>query len=207
MKFLDKAGVSIFCTLLMIFAHSANAVIIAGENFDDDAFVDTLLSSTGSWSTSGGALASVVTDNTFDTWAFSLDSSGYLQLGFTDNVLVNGAGFDLAIFEIGTADNFGISLTIGGTTNVYNTVDTGLNTGGFSVNLAKINLDDFGLAAGAALTEVTVYGNNPPGGTTDNQPTFGLVGALNSRSAAAPAPATIMLLGVALAGLGLTRRK
>ena len=186
---------------------NAAPVIIAGINVDSQNFVDALLgeSTTGAWSTEGGPLATSVTDLTANTWAFSNADSAYLHLGFTDNVLVNGPGDDLVIWEVGTPDNFGMSLTVGGASVTVVSVASGLNEcGGFGCNIAYLNLDDLGVAAGAAVTSL-VFNMGFPFANTSASPTLGAAAALNSRSV--PEPGSVLLLLGALSALALRRRR
>jgi len=186
----------------------ANAISIAGYTFDDNAFADSLISSSGSFSVSGGTLEDVLTDSALDTYAFTVDSGAYVELGFDDNILVNGAGADLALFELGVADTFGISLTIGGVTQNYTSFDTGFDAAGFSVNVALVDLDDFGLGAGANLSSIVIAMDivTPGSGT---RPSLAVVGALNSldSSPPIPEPASLLLLGGGLVGLVARRKK
>jgi hypothetical protein len=186
---------------------NAAPVIIAGINVDSQNFVDVLLgeSTTGVWSTEGGPLATSVTDLSGGTWAFSNASSAYLHLGFTDNVLVNGPGDDLVVWEVGTPDNFGMSLTVGGVVHTIVSVASGLaDCGAFDCNIAYLNLDDLGVAAGAAVTSL-VFNMGFPFANTSTSPTLGAAAALNSRSV--PEPGSVLLLLGALSVLALRRRQ
>ena len=122
---------------------AANAtVVVGGYSFDDNAFADYLISSSGSYITSGGSLESCVTGANVDTWAGSWDPGAYLDLGFSDNYIVNGPGNDLALFDLGVEATFEVSVTIGGTTHLYDTFDTGYSGGGYNLNIALVNLDE-----------------------------------------------------------------
>jgi hypothetical protein len=156
---------------------------VGGINFQDNAFSDTLISSSGNFTSVGGTLAHVLTDNDPGTYAFSLDSGAYVQLGFTDNNLINGPGPDLAFFELGApTDTIELSLTIGGTTINYVTVFTGDIIGTFPLNVRQVNLDDFGIASGASLNGI-VLGlsvQTPAGNGQTTVPSLSLVAAINS---------------------------
>ena len=192
---------------------SASAITtVAGISFQDNAFADTVLASSGSFTFGGAAtLQAAVTGPALTKYAFSHDATAYIQLGFTDNYLVNGAGNDLALFEYGVADIFGISLTIGGISHSYQSVATGLNATvdgiTYGVNVAQVNLDDFGVGAGAQLTSIVVGMGIDNGGSV---PSLGVAGALNSAPQNGTVPdggATISLLSMACLALGALKRK
>ncbi len=185
-------------------SQSANAtIIVGGLAFTDNAFADTLVSSTGNF-TLGGApdlQTAVVGSNTAD-YAFSFDTGANLVLKFADNNVVNGAGNDLAVFELGTPDSFDLGISVGGTTHFYSTVDTGFTGGGFSLNVAQINLDDFGVAANGLVNTIQVFSEtNTVNSTT---PSYTAFGALNSSSVPEP---TSMLLGLPMVGWFLNHRR
>jgi len=179
---------------------AANAtVVVGGYGFDDNAFADYLISSGGSYSTSGGSVESCVTGANVDTWAGSTDAGAYLDLGFSDNYLVNGPGDDLALFELGVEATFEVTVIIGGTAHLYPTFDTGYSGAGYDLNLALVDLDDFAIPAGGLLDHVVIGMDNL--GNSGIPPALAVAGALNS----IPEPTTICLLG--LGGLLLRRRK
>jgi hypothetical protein len=193
--------IMVLTALLLVFsmASYAHADLIGGLNIV--SFADSLISSEGTFTTSGGALAAVLTDHDPGTGAVSSDPGAYVQLGFS-NPIVNGPGYDLALFELGTPDTFKLSLTLGGTTIQYLTSDTGFLIGAYNLNVATINLDDFGLPVGAMVDQIivgldvqSIYGTRP---------SLSLAGALN----AVPVPGAVWLLASGLLGLvGMSRRR
>ena len=147
----------------------------------------------------------MVTDTSADTWAFSNASRAHLELGFTDNVAINGAGNDLVLWEIGTPDDFGMSLTVGGFTHRIMSVSSGFtNAQGFGINIAFLDLDDLGVAPGAAISSIVVKMGFPFVNTSVS-PTLGAVAALHSGRA--PEPTSLLLLAVGLAAIGVRRKR
>jgi hypothetical protein len=173
---------------VMSVAIPAGAVTVGGLNFADNAFADTLISAYGDFTTGGGTLVQVLTDSDPGTYAASRTSGAFVQLGFTDSVIINGSGADLALFDIGRPDTF--KLTIGGITRQYTTIDTVYYSGPYKITVALVDLDDFGVPAGAAVDQITVgldylTGQFPAIPTV---PAFSLAGALNSAAPGAAQP-------------------
>jgi hypothetical protein len=200
--------------LLALGLASANAIIMdAGINFQNNAFSDTVISSSGNYSFAGAAtLSAAVTGSSLTKYAFDNSPAvgDSIQLGFTDNYLVNGAGNDLVVFTIGLAK---FSVTLNGLTQTYTSQNTFFPTtiGGTSypVYAAQINLDDFGAAAGAQFSSILIGMGVLPT-LPNNMPVLSVVAALNSAPANQMVPEagpTISMLGVAIAGLGLLNRK
>src|SRR5688572_17865544 len=195
-------------------AISTFGITIGGIDFQDNAFADSLISSSGSFTHPDGTLAQVLTDNDPGTYAFSHDAGGYVELGFTDNDLVNGPGPDLAIFELDVPNAFKVSLTIGGTTISYPSFATG-DLAGFppgSLNLTLVDLSDFGVSSGAFLDRIVIgldVGVFVPGRGTI-VPTLSLVGAINNaRTSNANVPdggSTFSLCAALTAGLLILSR-
>ncbi len=198
-----KASQLILAATLAGATVSAQAVTtIGGIDFADNAFADSLISSTGSYTTSGGSLASVLTDTNPGTYAFSRSRGASVDLGFTDNGAYNLAGNDLAIFELGIPDT--VEVTIGATTLSFLTTNTGFNAGGFNLNVAFVDFSDFGVAHGANLTSV-LLGLDIPAATT--VPSLSLVGALNVSPVPEPETYAMLLAGLGLIGFTARRRK
>jgi hypothetical protein len=191
---------------------AAAPIVIAGVNYDTADFADTLISSGstgGSFDLGGGAatLQDAVTGSNVNTWAFCNCTTAFVELGFTDNVVTNGPGADLALFEIGTPDNFGISLTVGGVTQTIISAATGFTQAqGFGINLATIDLDLFGVAPGASINSI-VINMGFPFANTSSSPTLAAVTALHRSAVAVPEPGSMALLGLGLAAIAALRRR
>lgn len=192
------------------------AISIGGVEFaDESAFADQVLSINGNFRRYSGTgatlvpataaeITSLLTDQRPDTFIIAGAPLGgqQVRLGFTDNLLINGTGADLALYELGFPDSFGV--TINGVSRQYTSVFTGESqVGPYSnlaqLNVARIDLSDFGIAPGAALSEITVGLDilSAPGFTTS----LSLAGAINSQRVVSE-PATILLLmGAGLAAL------
>ena len=182
-------------------AHAVTTV--GGINFADNAFADALYFSSGSYTTSGSSLASVLTDKDPGTYAFSFDAGATVMLGFTDNDVYNLAGADLAIFELGIADT--ITVSLGAQTRSYLTSSTGFMAGGFQLNVALVDFSDFGIIEGANLPYQTLgLSTGATGGTV---PSLSLVGALHTAPVPEPESIALLLAGLGVVGVVAKRRK
>jgi len=78
---------------------------------------------------------------------------GAVELIFEDNAFFNGDGPDLVLFESGTPEPFQVAIGLGGDEftayEFYDTKSLGFSEGGIGINGAAIDLNDFGLDAGA----------------------------------------------------------
>ncbi|MBA3442886.1 MAG: PEP-CTERM sorting domain-containing protein [Pyrinomonadaceae bacterium] len=186
----------------------AAPVVVGGITFDDTAFIDQLDSSVGSFSFGGGASSvedALVGSNPND-FTFCSGGNCDLTVSFTNNAVINLAGNDLAVFELGIADLF--QLTIDGTTLTFQTISTGFSAGGFNLNVAQIDLSAFGVLPGDSRTSLAfnIGVINPSSGTTAS---LTVIGAINNTSSTAPIPepATMLLLSTGLAGVAAKVRK
>jgi hypothetical protein len=130
----------------------------------------------------------------------SLPTESFITLGFTGGFVFDGAGLDLFVSEVGGADetadvfissDFGASFTFLGIATTATVSGFDLGTIGFTdnVNAVKVvGLDNFGGSPGFDLAFVQ-----------------GLEGSVVIDPV--PAPTTLALFGLGLAGLGWKRRR
>ena len=195
---------------------SADTLEIGGLQLDSLGFADRLISSSGSFTTNAGSLAAALTDHNLATWAQATSAgdsqSSTVVLGFSDNRLVNGAGDDLVLFEVGhvayeySQEGFdSLWVTLNGVTRLYFTTETSTHVDDHNVNMTRIDLSHFGLVEGAVLDRVQIgLGYD----TRDSLPQLQLVAAMNSVAAPVPEPSSGLMLaagGLLLAGV-LRRR-
>lgn len=180
------------------------SIFVGGYGFADNAFADKLISSTGDFTYSGATLESSVVGSNVDDYAYSWSQGASLTLKFVDNKPFNGYGYDLAIFELGVPDTFKISLKVGETTINYTTAATGYSAGGYSLNVALIDLSDFGVEPGSKIAKIILGMDYENGGTV---PSLAAVGALNSCTCPVPEPSTYVAGLSALGMLGMMLRR
>lgn len=197
------AAVAAACASLLAAPAAQAALNIGGLSLDEAGFADTLVSSTGVFTTSSGTLANALTDGSLSTWARSTTPGAKVVLGFTDRVLVNGTGNDLALFERGheayeySQEGFdSFNVTINGITRLYFTTETTTIVDDYNVNMTAVDLSFFGVADGATVSQVEIGLDY---NTRGSLPQLQLVAGINT-VAAVPEPATVLMT---LAGLGL----
>jgi hypothetical protein len=176
----------------------ADTLEIGGLSLDTRGFADTLISSTGSFTTNAGSVALALTDHLLDTWVQSSTPGASVVLGFSDNRLVNGPGDDLALFEVGheayeySQEGFdSLWVTINGQTRLYFTTETTTTVDDHNVNMTRIDLSHFGLAEGVQIDRVEIGLDYD---TRGSLPQLQLVAAMNSVAAPVPEPASALLL-------------
>jgi hypothetical protein len=175
--------IGICAVMATMFTTAANAqTTVGGITFDDNAFADELVSaeSIAGWVYGGGAtsLEDALVGSNPDDYAYAFGSDSEVVLGFVDNAVINLAGDDLAVFELGTIESFLLAVTIDGATNLYSAVDTGYDAGGYDLLVATIDLDDFGVASNALVNTVQLF----PDPFDVDPADFTVVGALNNVS-------------------------
>lgn len=189
------------CVVLVLGGTTANAITtLAGQAFEDNAFVDVVVVGRGGWIEPTAVIGPNIMSYAQNHPA---DPAAYLLAMFTDNSIVNGVGADFVLYEasgLGELDPVGepAKITINGVTRTYPTVWTGVG-GAYS---AYINLDDFAVPSGNRVDTIKLWGlYNDEAGTE-----YMAIGALNN-GVPIPAPAAIGLLCVGLVTLRTIRRK
>jgi len=157
-------------------ASPAAAVTLGAIDFADTAFADSLEAASGTFialaAGDGGSidLATAVLGGDASDSAFCTTPAGCsFSVAFTDNAVVNLAGPDLAVFELGTPQTFGVEIS--GVVQNFLATDTGEdvlapNLPGFpdtfDLLVALIDLDDFGIAEGVEVTSVRLLSLENP---------------------------------------------
>ncbi|NET72211.1 MAG: hypothetical protein F6K62_15115 [Sphaerospermopsis sp. SIO1G2] len=198
-KALQSVGVGVATTAMALGAgvvvESASAATIGGINIDNFAIN---VNSTAGIDSVGVGTVNAITDDSVSTFVFSTIPNAFVDLIFPNQV-ENGAGFDLALFEL---DDFEdpFEITINGITNIYDTVFTGSfdPVNGQKINAVQVDLSDFSVALNDSISEMRV-GFGPDVAFTR----FALVGSV-ARST--PEPSAMFGL-FAAAGLLAYQRK
>lgn len=194
-------------------------LMVAGFNFEDNAFADIVVSSSdlGQFVILGGAgsVEEAVTGGDTGTSAFSAIDGSFIELGFSDNLVINGVGFDFAVFELNVPED--MIATIGGVSVTEPQVDTGFDStiNGFDINVSLFDLSDFGLLPGAIVSSIRFEILCIPEASQNLGCTVGapvapalvVVGALNSVSVPEPSTIHLVLAGLALLGWVASGRK
>ncbi|WP_077035713.1 PEP-CTERM sorting domain-containing protein [Pelomonas sp. KK5] len=198
---------------LLIAASGAHAALsIGGLTFADDSYADQLVASTGIYTVNGPSLAAALTDKDLSTWATSMTPGASVTLRFTDNSVVNGAGDDLALFEVGheayeySQEGFdSFNVTINGITRTYFTTETTTIVDDHNVNMTTLDLSFFGIAAGASVNEIQIGMDFD---TRGSRPQLQLVAAIHSGAATAvPEPQSFAMLAAGLGVLACAARR
>ena len=176
-------------------AHGAS-VTVGSFTFDSTSFADQGSPALGQINNAGG-----IADQRFDTFASSFNGGEVLSFEFTDNVLVNGDGYDLLVFELDGADRTRLSLFFGGPALIGDLIETVLASdtplSSSPINIFGFDLSRLGVGDGQAVTGSLFLG------AVDATAEVAEIAALNGSVSQVPLPAALPLLAAALGGLGL----
>lgn len=196
---------SIFTIIIFaIMSIKANAAVISvgGFNINDYQFADSVVLVSGT-APKPASNAQGFNFNSFIT----IDQTDMLSIGFTDNVLFNGTGIDILIFELaGVVENSLLSLTMGGSqvSGTFLGTDNTLGTT-FQINIFGFDLSDFGVGAGQFVLSNLFLS------PLSNDPDIAAIAAINSLSSeevnSVPVPAPVGFMGLMLIALVLRSRK
>lgn len=185
-NFYTDIGIS-FCDV-RAFADTAQEIPMGDSSFvgyDDMATPDP---NDPNWAPIGFVgIQESLTDHSVTSFAYY--SSGgspfdaYVNLYFTDRMLVNGPGYDVALFTVYTTP-YDVRLNIAGPNVSVTPIDTGYGTmdfGGvssYAITLAKLDLSDLGMADWESTNVIQV--DMVPDPVTGGQPYLSLVGNLHT---------------------------
>lgn len=182
---------------------AAQTLEIGGLTLQRQGFADQWISGSGSFTTNASSPAAALTDADLATWVRSDTPGASVVLAFTDNRVVNGVGDDIALFEVGheayeySQEGFdSLWVTINGQTRLYFTTETTTIVDDHNVNMTRLDLSHFGLAAGAQIDRIQIGLDYD---TRGSLPQLQLVAAIHSVAAPVPEASSWALM---LAGLG-----
>ena len=206
-------------TLLFSVSFNAHAVLVSAGSYllDDAGFVSSLDSFSGSVFSSNSS-ASAITDSLLDTWIYSPDGSGSVNLSFS-NAIYNDSGDDLLLFFLHGSDtgllgpetSSSVNLNVNGSSvtvssslfysNPQQTDYYGVVTpqGTFGLSVAQVEFSDFGVALNDSVNNLSI------GLGSNNY--LALVSGLHLEVAPIPLPAPLLLLLSGLAAFGVLGRR
>lgn len=209
---------------IVFFASAAQGAPISVGGFTfaagEEAFADdaSLVSGVITGANEAMIRTVLIGSNIADSFNTGDSGGGIVEVLFTDNLIVNGPGADLVIFELsgdqppGTPDPrevFGVSVFDGSSFPSFVTV-TPIATGfpdpadpTLDVFAVQIDIGAFGIASGASTDRVRLHIYNANLGSKSADLTA--LGALNS--VAVPEPGTLLLVASGLVALSWRSRR
>ena len=189
--------------VLALAAPASADITIGGLTFADNAFPDVLIDHSGTFylqtfGSTASTLEEAVLGADLNTAVKGSSPDAHYTVGYTDNVIQNIPGPDVAFFELLINDNFHVEIN-----GVRRLVETQYNVGTGplgTLNLGLVDLDDFGVAPGGTITQLTLWIGSNWSPSQFNP-------AMTISGAALPEPATMGLLGLGLAGLVMKRKR
>lgn len=163
MRFSIRGAIGACLSLgICVVAVASQAEIVKGVYvFDDTGFVDEVIGVGGTVQAFpiGPSLETSITDTSLATGAL-IKPGAFIDLGFADNVAVNGPGADLVVFETSFATAYdvtiaGVTLTVAGGFPFWEDENNS--------NAAEIELTDFLVPDGAEVTELRIARAASPG--------------------------------------------
>lgn len=207
---------ALFTFVLPAAAHSA---VLGSLVIDDRAFADDVAATSGTLRTYDAVVGiedpvtpkAAISGSNVDQGIYCTAACTFDVL-FADNLIVNGAGADLVLFEGGANESLSVTINSISRTLLF---DMDIEEAGFvdgsgvQVGYWFLDLDDFGIAAGDSIFSVGIdllYGDRGREGIFASADLVA-VGALNSVDVPLPAGLPLAMAGIGCMALLRLRRR